>query len=169
MIMAKKPQSQRAPQRPKLGQRTASGRISSSSDPYHIDVEEIPAGMSWQWVTRTVMGKDDGKMRMHWTEMARNGWEPVDGSRVPQFGVATGMVDMGGLVLCERPKEMTDEAEAEEYAKATGQVAAQIQRLEETPDDQLARRDRAGRSLVSVKRGEPIPVREDSDYERPPQ
>ena len=157
---------QRKPQRAPQGQRTKTGRISANNDPYYIDPGDIPEGMSYQWVARTVIGRDDGKFRMHWTEMARNGWEPVDGSRVPQFGVASGMVDMGGLVLCERPLEMTQEAQQEDQDRANAQVLDQMRRLEDTPSDHLARRDRSGRTLVSIKRDEPIPVREDSDYER---
>lgn len=157
---------QRPPQRA-MGTRTRTGRISVSDDPYSIDVNEIPPGMSWQWIARTVMGKDDGKIRMRWTQMARNGWEPVDGARVPQFGVASGMVDLGGLVLCERPREMTDEAREEDYARAVNQVSAQMNRLEDTPNDQLPRKDRHGKSLVSVRRDrEGIKVRADeAEYE----
>lgn len=163
------PRTEREPQRASQrvstysGSRTPTGRISVSDDPYFIDVEsEVPEGMTWQWVTRTVMGKDDGKMRMHYASMLRNGWVPVDAARVPQYGVVSGEVDLGGLVLCERPKEMTDEAQAEDYARATGQVRSQIQGLENTPPDSLPRKTK-DHNMVSVRRGEPIQVRGDSE------
>lgn len=158
---------QRAPQRAPLMGRTKSGRIRVSDDPYWIDPETIKhfrddLGLTLQWNRRTFGGQDD---RMNMVKQAQNGWEPVDGAEFPQFGVPSGEIDIGGLVLQKRPAEMTDEATEEDYERATGQVRAQIARLEDTPAETLPR-DNRGAKMTSFKRGEPIPVRDDSEYEK---
>jgi hypothetical protein len=162
--------AQRAPQRtPQYrGQRTAAGRIKFSDDVYYINPEDVPNGMSWEWKRRTYVGKEDTPYQ---AKLAMNGWEAVDGSAVPQFGISAGEVDIGGLVLMQRPKEMTDEARHEDYTTATGQVKTQFNRLEdvrEVPANTLPR-DNRGRPLSSVRRDSPIQVRSDNEYERAPE
>lgn len=157
---------QRAPQRAQQG-RTAAGRIAFSEDIYAVDLDTLPDHMDYQWVTKSVMGDSTGKVRADYTRMMMNGWTPVDASRLPSYGVPSGELEIGGQVFMERPKEMSEEARAEEWAKATGQVATQLNRLNDVPTDlEVNRPGQAKRGGVhSFGRGEPIAVRSDSDYE----
>lgn len=160
---------QRAPQRtPQFGgQRTKTGRIKMNDDPYYIDPNtEVPDGMSWQWIAKAVIGKDDGMFRKHFNDMQRQGWRPVDGASIPRFGVTSGEVELGGLVLMERPIEMTQEAVEEDYDKARSQLVGQLSKLDDVPAGTLPR-DNRGHRMSSVKRDEAIPVPADNNYERP--
>lgn len=158
---------QRAPQRSTQG-RTRTGRTSFNDDVYAIDRSTLNPDMDYQWVTKSVMGDDGGKTRSDFVRMAMNGWTPVDGSRLPQYGVEVGEINIGGLILMERPMEMSEEAREEDYVRATGQVSTQINRLNDVPDQLEMNRpgqDRRVRGVKSFSRGEPIPVRGDDDYE----
>lgn len=153
--------AQRAPQRIAAysGRRTPAGRISMSDDPYFIDLSTVPEGMSLRWVRKNYAGKED---RMNLVNASMNGYEAVDGSDFPQYGVESGEIELNGLVLMARPQEMTDEARAEEHARARGQVADHLRGLEDAPPDSMPRRNK-DKSMVRVSRGEPIPVRGDAD------
>ena len=173
---SRKPQAEaqaptRTPQRaPQRGQqkRTPTGRIAFSDDVYAVDRDMLPPHMDYQWITKSVIGDEGGKVRANYVKMTMNGWEPVDGSLVPQYGIESGEVNIGGLVLMQRPMEMTVEAREEEYAKATTQVSTQINRLNAIPDELELNRpgqERRARGQRSFGRGEPIPVRNDNEYE----
>jgi len=158
---------QRAPQRSPQKGHTATGRIAFSDDVYAIDRSILPEHMDYQWVTKSVMGDEGGRVRSDYVKMTMNGWEPIDASRVPQYGIASGEVNIGGLVLMQRPVEMSEEARQEDIAKATGQVSTQINRLNDIPDQLELNRpgqERRGRGERRFGRGEPIPVSGDDNY-----
>lgn len=158
---------QRAPQRNSTLRQTRTGRIQFSDNVYDFDRSLLNPDMDYQWVTKAVLGKDDGRVRADFAKFQMNGWQPVDGSLLPQFGIASGAIEIGGLVLMQRPIEMSEEAREEDRMAARKQVAGQINSLEDTGPGHLPR-DNRGESLVSIKRGEPIQVRgDDIEYERP--
>lgn len=159
---------QRASQRPAMGpRRTRTGRVAfDTDDVYAVDRSLISSDMDLQWVTRSVMGKDDDKVGTDWTKMMMNGWTPVDASVVPQYGRETGEVNIGGLVLCQRPREMSEEAREEDWDKATGQVSNQIARMDERVADIRKGDEAVSRRPREFSRGQPIPVRSDNEYTR---
>lgn len=86
-------------------------------------------GRCVQWVTDTVHGKEEPAMRQ---EFEINGWVPV----TPDMfgGIFDGMytkkghkgeINYGGLVLMERPKELSDEAEMEGRKARDAAILAQ--------------------------------------------
>lgn len=73
-----------------------------------------PDGWDYQWKLKSVMNQDDLD-RIRQVEAA--GWEPVPLSRHPELmprNYTGETIEVGGLVLMERPKIFTDEARAEE-------------------------------------------------------
>ena len=98
-----------------------------SPDRLRINPDLIPAGMSAQWVTDSVIGQG---VPQHRSEFERKGWTPVhqddfdgqfDGLFMPKG--AGGEINVEGLVLMMRPKEMSLKAERNDKRKAYEQVA----------------------------------------------
>lgn len=106
-----------------------SRKRSGNTDPYAIPPHIIPTGWDYQWNTYTVAGQEAVDSQIL---MAENGWRPVPAERHSGMFMPEGhkgQVLRGGLRLEERPKALTEEARAEEYAKATGQVHDQNEQL----------------------------------------
>jgi len=73
-----------------------------------------PDGWDYQWKLRSVMGKEDIEA-IRRVEMA--GWTPVPLERHPELMPrewSGSTIEVGGLVLCERPMMFTNEAREEE-------------------------------------------------------
>ncbi len=92
-----------------------------TSDPYAVPGYEIPEGWSYQWVREEVIGQPD---KSNVALMHNNGWR-----RVPDDRHNGKYQPRGGLVLCERPKVLTDEAKMDDAAKARELVRAQKEAL----------------------------------------
>ncbi len=104
-----------------------------SPDRLKIDPSLIPEGMSAQWVTDSVLGQG---VPQHRADFERKGWTPVhqddfdgqfDGMFMPKG--KNGEINVEGLVLMMRPKEMTDKAELQNRRQAYNQVAIKEQAL----------------------------------------
>lgn len=98
-------------------------------DPYQIPPEIIPVGWVYQWCRQSVFNEPD---LANMTHMRENGWTPVPCERHEGMYMAPGHrgdIVRGGLILMERPKELSDEARAEEEMLARQQVEAQKQQL----------------------------------------
>lgn len=112
---------QRVPQR--LVLRTGSNR-------FDFDRSIIPTGMTYEWKRKTVFGQEDTENLIN---LEQNGWNSVPADRHPELmgrrATAGGEICRGGLLLMERPAEITDEARELDTFAARHQVAAQVQRL----------------------------------------
>lgn len=90
-----------------------------------------PQGWDYQWKLKSVLGQDDiDRIRQH--EMS--GWEPVPLSRHPEMmpkGWSGATIEVGGLVLMERPMMFTDEARAEERRAAREAVLTKELQMKE--------------------------------------
>lgn len=80
-----------------------------------------PDGWSYEWKVKSVMGYVDAA---YLQKMARSGWEPVDTSRHPDMMArgAVGAIERDGMVLCERPLEITNDIKARDLRNARAQV-----------------------------------------------
>ncbi len=81
-----------------------------------------PHGWSYEWKRHTIYNQPDPTYQ---AELANAGWSPVEASR--HDGVfmplgTPGAVIVGGLMLMERPMELTNEARREEAQRAKAQV-----------------------------------------------
>jgi len=117
-----------------------------------------PDGWSYEWKRRTVMGWEDPT---YMSMMARTGWDPVDVSRhmhmMPKGH--SGAIEREGMVLCERPAEITQEVRNIDYKNARQQVRIKETQLDSTKG-LLARND--SRVAPKIKNTyEPMPIPND--------
>lgn len=114
---------QRTPQRVRPMIRTSLNR-------YQLDDRRIPSGMTYEWKRKSVLGQEDVESQINYEF---NGWTAVPPERHPELmgsrATAAQEIVRGGLVLMERPREVTDEARDLDEFAARNQVAAQMQRL----------------------------------------
>lgn len=96
----------------------------AEEDRYHIDPEKIPAGASYEWRTWSILGEIDN---MSAFRLTRAGWTPVPADRHPELkapGTSGDTIIIDGMILMERPKEKTEEAQKRERELASEMVAA---------------------------------------------
>jgi hypothetical protein len=95
-------------------------------DKLHIPPSMVPEGMSFQWVTESVLGQP---FAQHRAGFEKKGWTPVhqddfdgqlDGMFMPKG--AEGEIKMTGMVLMARPSEMTERAKRADKRAAMEQV-----------------------------------------------
>lgn len=110
------------PQQEASAPRTRIRKGGMLTDSLHIPQEMIPEGTDLQWVTDSVLGQPAPQTRMGYEI---NGWQPVngqmwnnrfDGMFLPKGH--KGEINVGGLVLMERPMELTMEAQGEDKRAA---------------------------------------------------
>lgn len=130
-------------------------------DKFYIDPSIIPDGWSYEWKTFTVLGKENPSYQV---SMARKGWEPVPRSRHPELmplGYQGETIERDGMVLYERPLEITNEAKARDLRVARAQVRGKEEQLGGAPAGTFER-DNKGSPLVNVKKSfEHIPIPKD--------
>jgi len=115
------------------------GNMDEGTDEFFIDTRTVPDGWTYEWKRRTVLGKEDPAYQV---SLARLGWEPVPASRHPEMmpaGMSAADIERKGMVLMERPKEITDEARRIDAQKARNQVRAKEQQLSYAPEGTLPR------------------------------
>ncbi len=103
----------------------------TSTDIFHIPDEIVPKNYSYQWNVMEVLGRAEISAQLG---MLENGWRNVPAGRHKGMFMPEGTADdaaiiRDGLVLQERPIELTMEARAEEYAKAGGLMRDSQQQL----------------------------------------
>lgn len=129
------PQMRQEADRPKVeitappGRKVALGRDgkpiwrqkTATTDPFHIDERIIPDDWSYEWKRRSVYGWEDTQ---HQVTLGLNGWTPVPAERHDGMFMAPGAkgaIERDGMILMERPLELTLEAKIEEKQKADRQ------------------------------------------------
>jgi hypothetical protein len=102
------------------------------ADKYHVDAASIPEGMSYEWKTVSVFGKED---HTYSVMLREQGWDPVDAERHPDMVSPDhkGPIVRDGLMLMERPIELTREAQAEDRAAAREVIQTKRQQMGEAP------------------------------------
>lgn len=139
--------------------RTRRRKGGTLQDKYAIPDGLIPDGQSWEWKSESVLGMGN----LQYDVMLREqGWLPVDGALYPEL-VGTGHkgpVRRDGLILMERPIELTREAMEEDRMAARAAVAAKEEQLGQAPKGQFQRHRADGSSTIAinktVERGMPI-------------
>ena len=92
------------------------------NDRLKVPKELIPPGMDYQWVTASILGQPQPQRR---SRFERRGWVPVPAERHPGLFMPKGHVgeiEVDGLVLYERPLEISIQARARDKSKAREQV-----------------------------------------------
>lgn len=91
-----------------------------AGDIFDVPAELIPVGWKYQWVAVSVMGNTEILADQN-LMMAQNGWRPVPSNRYPGRYMPVGhkgSIVRGSQILMERPKVLSDEAEAEDIRNA---------------------------------------------------
>jgi hypothetical protein len=141
--------------------RTRSRNAMKSSNPFELPLDEIPEGSSYEWKRFSTVGEED---HFYIAEMRRQGWEPVDPRRHPNWvpkGYDKPNIVRGGLILMERPIELTKEARKEVRDETVQKMIEAEQRLGKTPDATLTRSHPDIKPRVVKEWGRSVPVVED--------
>ena len=130
-----------------------------NTDQYHIDPNIVPQGWSYEWKRKTIYNQEDPSYQIR---LADAGWTPVPATRDARHKamMPTGhyvTIERDGMILMERPKELTDEAKAIELRRARNQVRSNEQQLSNTPDGTMTREDARVRPQVK-KSYEAMPI-----------
>lgn len=137
------------------------GDLEDGTDDFWVDPQMIPDGWTYEWKRFTVYGQEDPSYQV---ALRRAGWDPVPASRHPEMmpiGHADDIILRKGMILMERPAEITDEIRLKEKKAARDQVRMKEQQLNEAPAGQFERSNKDA-PLAKVKKGfEPIPIPED--------
>jgi hypothetical protein len=130
-----------------------------NTDQYFIDPYMVPEGWSYEWKRKTIYNQEDPSYQVR---LADAGWTPVPATRdarhkamMPTGNYAT--IERDGMILMERPKELTDEAKSIELRRARNQVRAKEAQLSTTPDGTMTREDARVRPQVK-KSYEAMPI-----------
>ena len=138
--------------------RTRQRHSDTNQDMFYIPVEEIPEGSSYEWKRFSVHGQQDP---FYLAQMREQGWEPVDPKRHPNWlppGYSEPSIIKHGMILMERPIELTREAQSETRAAATKQIIEAEQRLGLAPKDTMTRDHREVQPRVVKEIGRMIPA-----------
>lgn len=133
------------------------GDQGDGADEFFIAADNIPPGWDYEWKRETVMGQEDPAYQV---AIAHAGWEPVPASRHPEMmpkGWSQETIKRKGLILCERPKEISDAARQRELRNARNQLQIKKQQLNEAPQGQFERSDPRVRAKIKTSY-EPMPV-----------
>lgn len=134
------------------------GDMDDGVDEFYIDPADIPEGWSYEWKRRTVLGAEDPAYQV---ALARAGWEPVPTSRHPSYMPMGGdypFIERKGMILMERPMEITDDARNAELRKARMQVRQKEAQLNSAEGGQFERTNK-DQSLVNVRKSyEAMPI-----------
>lgn len=102
-----------------------SRRRDNTEDQFHIPDELKENGWDYQWNVKSVLNEENIGIQIR---DAENGWRSVPAEREGFSGRFMpaghkGAIERGGLVLCERPMELTEEARREDRINANSQRA----------------------------------------------
>ncbi len=129
-------------------------------DKFYVDPKIIPDGWSYEWKTFTVLGKENPSYQV---AMAHKGWEAVPRARHPHLMPINHQgetIERDGMILMERPLEITQEARARDLRVARAQVRGKEEQLGGAPAGTFER-DNKGQPLANVKKTfEHIPIPE---------
>ncbi len=129
-----------------------------SEDRFYFPVEQIPEGSSYEWKRYSTMGQEDP---FYIAAMREQGWEPVDPKRHVGYLPADYKephIVRDGLILMERPIELTQEARTEMRTLARKQVKEAEQRLGATPEGTLTREHPDIRARVHKEWGRTVNI-----------
>ena len=136
------------------------GDMDDGTDDFFIDSSAIPDGWAYEWKRKTVLGQEDPAYQV---ALARNGWEPVPAQRHASYmpnGSTYSTIERKGMILMERPAEISDEVRAIELRKARNQIRQKEEQLNSAPDGQFGRDHSQVKPKIN-KSFEPIPIPKD--------
>lgn len=141
--------------------RTRQRNATVNDDPFYIPLNEIPEGSSYEWKRYSNVGEENP---FYIAQMRSQGWEPVDPKRHPNWvppGYDKPNIIKSGMLLMERPIELTREAQSEQRGLAKQQMREAEQRLGMTPKDTLTRQHPGVEPRLTKEYVRPVAIQED--------
>lgn len=135
------------------------GDMDEGVDEFYVSPDQVPDGWTYEWKRRTVYGQEDPAYQV---ALARTGWETVPARRHPEMmpaGWKGDTIERKGMVLMQRPKEITERIEELDRRKARNQVKAKEQQLAAAPPGTMEREFSDPRTRPSIKKSfEAMPI-----------
>jgi len=112
--------------------------IADMYDEFYIDPRIIPEGWDYNWKRKEIAGQPDTAYDV---ELLQAGWEPVDAARHPEMVPPgfTGSITKKGMILMERPSEISNMAKQREFATARELVVSKEKALGIAPSGTFER------------------------------
>jgi hypothetical protein len=120
---------------------------------------KAPDGWTYEWKRNTLFNQEDPA---YMTSLHRTGWEPVPAKRHPEMmpiGAAKS-IERKGMILMERPEEVTRQFKDADARRARLQMRAKEEQLGSAPQGQFGR-DHAQAAPKINKSYAPLPVPKD--------
>lgn len=136
------------------------GTSGDEKDDFHIPESAKPDGWSYEWKRKTVLNQEDPTYEI---QLRQTGWEPVPASRHPDMmplGSKSETIERRGMVLMERPAEITNHFKALDNKRARDLVRSQQQQLGNAPQGQFDRNHPQVKPKIS-KGYEAMPIPKD--------
>jgi hypothetical protein len=138
------------------------GSMDEGIDEFYFSPDQIPDGWTYEWKRRTIMGQEDPAYQV---ALARTGWEAVPSRRHPEMmpaGWKGETIERKGMVLMQRPREITERIEELDLRKARNQIKAKEQQLNAAPPGTMEREFSDARTRPSIKKSfEAMPIPKD--------
>jgi len=129
------------------------GTMDQGTDEFYIDPRIIPDGWSYEWKRYTTLGAQDPSYQV---SIAQRGWAAVPARRHPELmpDKYEGMtIERKGMILMERPLEITEEVRQLEKRKAreqVGQKEAQLKGQPAGPNSPFEANSKISRSFETI-------------------
>lgn len=114
------------------------------TDEFYVPLDIIPDGWTYEWKRRLVLNQEDPAYSV---QLARDGWEAVPLNRCRRHRAMMpanwggNTIERHGMILMERPEEITREYRERDLRNARAQVRVKEEQLSATPDGTLPRND----------------------------
>jgi hypothetical protein len=149
----------RAKQRVSALQDQLNSLSSDSADEFYIPKEIIPDGWTYEWKRWSVLNAEDPH---YINSLRRTGWDFVPSERHPELlplNSTEKILLHKGMVLMERPKEVTDFFTKKNVSMAQEQIESREEQLTNPPQQGQFERSNKGRPLTKVnKTWEKMPI-----------
>jgi hypothetical protein len=114
--------------------------MDEGTDEFYISADMIPDGWTYEWKRRLILGKPDPAYDV---SLRRTGWQDVPASRHPEMmplGIAgNASIERKGMVLMERPQQITDRIVQRDKKLARDQVRVKEEQLSQAAPGQFSR------------------------------
>ena len=123
------------------------------TDEFYIPLDIVPEGWSYEWKRYTFLNAQDPTYQV---ALAQTGWEPVPAARHPTLmplGWDKVHIERKGMILMERPLEITQEMKRRDDKNARDAVRQKADQLGQAPPGTFQRQDAKGGNLAKVSVG----------------
>lgn len=101
----------------------------------------LQEGWEFKWIRKSLLGTADPT---NMSKSMREGWEPCKLEDHPELMLAidadaknSGLVEVGGLILCKMPQEMFDQRQAYYMAQAQSQMESVDSQVDQANDPRM--------------------------------